>query len=289
MTILHANNCPGCDESTAFICDVCGRECAACLGSDDDKPNTCDGCYELPNDVANRLKEISNHAKTAFTPRSELVCGKLTGFLIAFEGIDGSGKSTQVEPVAARVRELGYDVVTTREPTDGQCGRQIREANGLSSERERELFELDRREHVREVIAPALSAGKVVITDRYYYSTAAYQGARGQDWAQIIRENERFAPKPDLLFVFDLPVNVALDRVASRGKQDRFENAEYLAEVSYIYRQISRHYDHSRLLPAEMSPQWLTKIIVALAYGRLLPSTAEQRLRDAERLARNAR
>ena len=213
----------------------------------------------------------------------------MTGFLIAFEGIDGSGKSTQVEPVAAQLRELGYDVVTTREPTDGQYGKQIRESKGLSTKRERELFELDRREHVREVLAPALAAGKVVITDRYYYSTAAYQGARGEDWEQIITDNEMFAPRPYLLFVFDLPVSVALSRVASRGKPDRFEDGEYLADVSYIYRQINNYYDHSRLLPAETSTQWLTATIVAFVCGRLLPSTAEQRLEDAERMVEDDR
>ena len=62
MTIVHASTCPGCDESTSFVCDVCGLECAACLGSDDDKPSTCDLCYELPSDVVNRLKAIKHNA-----------------------------------------------------------------------------------------------------------------------------------------------------------------------------------------------------------------------------------
>lgn len=107
------------------------------------------------------------------------------GLLIAFEGIDGTGKTTQIELLAEILRQRGLSVVATREPTDGQYGRKIRELyknrKSVTPEEELALFLDDRREHVAQVIAPALASGKVVLTDRYYYSTAAYQGAAGHD------------------------------------------------------------------------------------------------------------
>src|SRR5690348_11605062 len=101
------------------------------------------------------------------------------GFFIVLEGIDGSGKSTQVKAIAAALRERGYEVVTTKEPTDNKWGKILRNSAStgrLSAEEELETFIKDRKEHVEILIRPSLDAGKVVITDRYYFSTAAYQG-----------------------------------------------------------------------------------------------------------------
>jgi hypothetical protein len=120
------------------------------------------------------------------------------GRLIAFEGLDGCGKGTQI----ARLREHLGDVeaVFTREPTDGPHGRQIRAAarkgDPVAPEQELAWFTQDRREHVDSVIEPALAAGKLVITDRYYLSTVAYQGARGLDWQEILRDSEAAYPMP---------------------------------------------------------------------------------------------
>jgi dTMP kinase len=95
----------------------------------------------------------------------------------------------------------------------------------------------DRREHVEKVINPALAAGKVVISDRYYYSSAAYQGALGLDPAQILTMNEAFAPRPDLVFILTLPVGQALPRLAAKGAGTRqvTENPAYLKGVAAIY------------------------------------------------------
>ena len=118
---------------------------------------------------------------------------KRKGWLIAFEGIDGTGKTTQIELLAEVLRQRGLRVVATREPTDGQYGRKIRQLyknrKSVTPEEELNLFLHDRREHVVQVIAPALASGKVVLTDRYYYSTAAYQGAAGHDPQKIIAAN----------------------------------------------------------------------------------------------------
>ena len=130
------------------------------------------------------------------------------GRLVAFEGLDGSGKSTQLERQAARLRAAGHDVVATREPTPGPNGRRIREL-AAAGERapapdELALFVADRREHVAEVIAPALARGALVLTDRYFLSTVAYQGARGLDPERLLRESEAEFPLPDLALLFDL-------------------------------------------------------------------------------------
>ena len=156
---------------------------------------------------------------------------------IAFEGIDGAGKSTQIQRLAAHLRDRGHQVVTTREPTGGPWGQKIRAAaqrQRMSPEDELAAFIADRREHVSQVIGPALAAGQTVLCDRYYFSTVAYQGARGLDPAAILAAHD-FAPEPDLLLVFDLPPEVGLERVRSRGAADLFEEAGELARVREIF------------------------------------------------------
>lgn len=161
--------------------------------------------------------------------------------LIAFEGIDGTGKTTQLAMLAGALRRLGLEVVATREPTGGQYGRRIRELylnrGSVSPEEELALFLADRREHVAQVIAPALAAGRVVLTDRYYYSTAAYQGAAGHDPQKIIAANEMFAPVPDLVIMLEAPVELGVHRVRDlRGETlNDFEQEENLARVAEIF------------------------------------------------------
>jgi dTMP kinase len=105
------------------------------------------------------------------------------GFLLVIEGVDGAGKSTVVQKLLEHCRERAIPCVASKEPTDGAWGRRLRESaqsGRLSLEEELELFLKDRAEHVEQLIRPALEAGKVVILDRYYLSTAAYQGASMQ-------------------------------------------------------------------------------------------------------------
>ncbi len=142
------------------------------------------------------------------------------GYLIVIEGIDGTGKSTQARLLGDWLAGQGHEVILSYEPTDGPWGRKLRQSmtsGRLSPEEELECFLQDRRQHVEEKILPALAAGKVVILDRYYFSTMAYQGARGFNPGEIRRLNEVFAPLPDLLLILDLEVDVAHDRIGSRG------------------------------------------------------------------------
>lgn len=164
------------------------------------------------------------------------------GLLIVIEGIDGTGKSTQARRLGDWFTAQGREVVLSREPTAGPWGAKVREtaASGrLSPELELEYFLNDRRQHVEELISPALDAGKVVILDRYYFSTMAYQGSRGFDPAEIRRQNEIFAPVPDLLFLMDLDVNTALERIGSRGDiANEFEKRESLERCREIFQSL---------------------------------------------------
>lgn len=172
------------------------------------------------------------------------------GLLVVLEGIDGAGKSTQIRWLAERLAAAGVAHVISREPTDGPHGRRLRESatrGRLAPEEELALFLADRQEHVDDLILPALVAGKVVVLDRYYFSTAAYQGARGFDWQEILRCNEAFAPEPDLLFWFDLPPAVSQERIGNRGDAvNAFEKLDALKSVATLYAKIvqDRPYVH---------------------------------------------
>lgn len=163
---------------------------------------------------------------------------------MVLEGIDGSGKSTQSRWLTERLAGAGVPLVVSREPTDGPHGRRLRESatrGRLNPSEELATFLEDRREHVAGLILPSLVAGKVVVLDRYYFSTAAYQGARGFDWREILRTNEEFAPEPDLLFWFDLPPEMSQERIGVRGEAvNDFERLDSLRAVAGIYAEIAR-------------------------------------------------
>lgn len=160
------------------------------------------------------------------------------GTLIAFEGLDGSGKTTQAALLAAALTALGHDVVLTREPTDGTWGTLIRSAakNGrrLPPLDELDAFLKDRAEHVARVIQPALKRGAVVITDRYYHSTIAYQGGVFLP-VELRQTNERAFPRPDLVVYLRIAPSVAMARVGARGAATSFEAERTLRGASAIY------------------------------------------------------
>ncbi|MBR5886913.1 MAG: dTMP kinase [Akkermansia sp.] len=164
----------------------------------------------------------------------------LRGCLVVFEGIDGTGKSTQIKLLAEYLRERGKEVVTDFEPTRGEWGMKVRHA-ALSGERlgiEEEINCLlqDRREHVREFIEPALERGAWVLLDRYYLSMMAYQGASGVNVEDIREMNEEFATIPDVAFWLDIPVETAMERMNARGNgKDAFENEPFLQACAAIY------------------------------------------------------
>jgi dTMP kinase len=168
------------------------------------------------------------------------------GFLIAIEGIDGTGKTTQAHFLQDKLTARNLRVIRTKEPTTGKWGQVLRDSaltGRLSLDEEVETFIKDRREHVETKIMPALKDGMIVIVDRYYFSTAAYQGARGMDPQELIRRNEEFAPEPDLLVLLDLDVAQGLERVRTRGdRANHFEQTDTLRRAREIFLSIKKPY-----------------------------------------------
>ncbi|WP_054841257.1 dTMP kinase [Thermococcus peptonophilus] len=184
---------------------------------------------------------------------------------IVLEGIDGAGKSTQAKLLAEWFENRGYDVVLTKEPTDTPFGKLIRRlvltggkegiidgGAKISHEAEALLFAADRAEHVDKLIKPSLEAGKVVISDRYFYSSLAYQWARGGLDLEWLIDLNRFAVKPDIVFLLDLPVKESMNRIRSRKVKSEFD------KIFELQRRVRENY----LKLAEMFPEM--KIINAM-------------------------
>ncbi len=182
----------------------------------------------------------------------------MEGRLIVIEGIDGAGKSTLIDGLKTRLR--GRKVVFSREPSGGKYGRKLREllrkGKEVDVEEEYRLFLLDRKNHVRYFIRPWLKKGYAVVLDRYYLSTAAYQGARGKDPERIIEENRAFAPEPHLVIFMDLDPVLALRR-KGKGSQ-RFEEANFLRKVRQIYLSLLSRFPHV-ILDASRPPEALVE------------------------------
>lgn len=164
------------------------------------------------------------------------------GLLVVIEGIDGSGKTTLQNRLAEALRDEGQDVTVTKEPTNGPIGQKIRklaatDREAISPEEEFDLFHEDRRIHVNEVVLPALERGEVVIQDRSYFSTVAYQGERGLDRTELFEKSLKIAPEPDILLIVDLPAEEALIRIReSRGMEtDEFEKLESLQAIRRVF------------------------------------------------------
>lgn len=168
--------------------------------------------------------------------------------LIAIEGIDGSGKTTQVNLLGEAFKKVERMPVISKEPTDGVYGRQLRASaftGRLSPQDELDLFILDRKEHVEKLITPSLEASKIVILDRYYFSTIAYQSARGLPASEIRLINEAFAPRPDLLFILDVPIDESLRRIGVRdGQGNGFEDRENLEKCRDVFMTITGDFVH---------------------------------------------
>jgi len=162
----------------------------------------------------------------------------MIGVLVNLEGIDGCGKSTQSKLLLEKLEGEGEKVIILKEPTKRPHGQKLWDMlhgkRKATNEEILELFVLDRKQHVEEKIQPALDSGAVVLMDRYYYSSMAYQVAGGID-VEEIREKHEFAPKPDVVLIFDLPVSVALERVKGHSDADEFEKEEHLEKVREAY------------------------------------------------------
>ena len=178
----------------------------------------------------------------------------MTGIFITFEGIDGSGKSTQMRMLASVLRLRGLDVVSTREPGGTPFGKRLRAAlldmhEHVDPLAELLLFAADRAQHVRTLLRPALESGHIVLSDRYADATRAYQGAGRGFSKELIGEVIELATgglKPDLTLIFDLSVAEcgvrARRRVHDGHKGDRLdsEDAAFHTRVRNAYLEIAR-------------------------------------------------
>lgn len=171
------------------------------------------------------------------------------GKLITLEGIDGSGKSTQLRMLASELRLREIDILTTMEPGGTPLGRRLREAfleteEAVAPIAELLLFAADRAQHVNFLIKPAIEEGKIVISDRYADATFAYQGAgRGfpEDLVNQVIEIATDGLKPDLTIFFDLSIEKALERTKNAREETRTNN-RMDKETSDFYRRVREAY-----------------------------------------------
>ena len=154
----------------------------------------------------------------------------MKGKFITLEGIEGSGKSTSLKDIANTLDQKLINYVITKEPGSGPLGKDLRSLllsndNKISGEVELLLMMADRKNHLDSLVIPNLNNGNWVISDRYLDSTYAYQGGgRNMDFALIDELSKSLnLPVPDLTILFDLPVEVALERAKQRANLDRFE------------------------------------------------------------------
>jgi len=179
---------------------------------------------------------------------------KTSGKLISFEGSEGSGKSTQIARLAAHFQKTQREVVTTREPGGTEIGEQIRniivhnsKGDEMCAETELLLFTAARAQLVREVIAPAIMRGAIVLSDRFLDSSTVYQGIGRNLAADPVAQINRFAVgnvMPDLTVVIDVPTEVSLARLRQRASDlpDRMEreNLEFYTKVREGYLVLAR-------------------------------------------------
>ncbi len=158
------------------------------------------------------------------------------GLLIVFDGIDGCGKTTQIQMVGDKLKAMGYPIYRTSEPSGNEYGQLMRKrlkephSKILDPYIDALLFTLDRYDHCMREIIPELNQGHIVLTDRYYYSTIAYQTAQGVDKKWLINL-QQFLMTPNVYFLFDIDPKIALSRITNREIKERFEKEEFLTKV----------------------------------------------------------
>lgn len=159
------------------------------------------------------------------------------GAFICIEGLDASGKTTQARQLVRELRRKGFEAVYTTEPSQGEIGKFIRTYILQRKRRvpiavEALLFAVDRVDHLEHMVKPALQEGKIVVSDRYVYSSLAYQGAAGLD-LNWIEEINRSVITPDLAIYIDVPPEVVIKRI--RRKRSVMERREVQRKVREVY------------------------------------------------------
>lgn len=210
-----------------------------------------------------------------------------TGLFVSFEGGEGAGKSTQIRRLAARLRDLGYDVLVTREPGGSAGAEAVRHvllsgaAEMFGPRMEAILFAAARNDHVEEVIRPALHRGAVVLCDRFLDSSRVYQGVTGNLEADYIEALQRVAVNgvlPDCTLILDIPAQIGLARARKRASSvndapDRFEREETETHEKRreAYLDIAARYpERCRVVDATRSEDAIAEEIGVIIEERLL-------------------
>ena len=175
---------------------------------------------------------------------------KLKGLFICIEGIDGSGKTIQAHCLVKTLKKKCYDAIYTTEPSKGTYGKIIRKHLLQGDDRvpaivEAILFAVDRVDHVENIIKPLLRAGKIVVCDRYVYSSISYQGAYGLN-LEWIKEINKHAIKPDLAIYIDVPPEIVINRIKRR--KSVMERPHIQKGVQEVY---SRFVREEELIPID--------------------------------------
>ncbi len=210
------------------------------------------------------------------------------GKFISFEGSEGSGKSSQIARLAERLQKMGREVVATREPGGTEIGEQIRKiivnnskGNEICPETELLLFNAARAQVVREVIAPTLARGVIVLSDRFYDSSTVYQGIARNLASGSVSEINRFAVgnvMPDITIVIDVPIEVSFQRIRLRASNlpDRMEreNIEFYNKVREGYLLLVQQWpERVVIFNGMLDPEVIENKIWAEIQKRLLIST----------------
>ena len=207
---------------------------------------------------------------------------KKKGFFITFEGIDGSGKSTQIQKLAKFLEDNGFDIIMTREPGGSVGGEEIRnlllqgEVDRWSAETEILLFTAARRDHLERIILPALQDGKIVICDRFTDSTRMYQGMRGPKLRDLVDNltEEVINCDPDLTIIIDIDPEISLKRAKSRETaEERFEDfgVDLQKKMRKGFIDLSKEFNFRiKVVNGQQSVDDLAKEIFSLVKARLL-------------------
>ena len=198
------------------------------------------------------------------------------GVLIAIEGIDGAGKTTQTNFLKNTLIAEGYEVISFKEPTNGKWGMKIKDIalygrENVTPEEEINLFILDRKEDVANNINPALKDKKVVIMDRYYYSNMAYQGALGVDVDYIQKENENQFPIPNVVIILDVAPKIGISRIQNLRKEklNKFEEEKYLVKVRQIFHNMNQ--DNIKIIDGTRSMEEVKKQMLNIIHDIIFP------------------
>jgi len=197
------------------------------------------------------------------------------GKFIVIEGLDGSGQSTQAGLLKDFLIKKSYQVILTKEPTsDSEAGKRIRETLDKKFETEpsklQELFAQDRKKHLENVIIPALKEGKIVISDRYFFSSFAYGASSGVNLDWLIKINNEFL-LPDLTFILKVKPEVCLERIEKRNlKRTFFEEKEKLEKVWQNYQVLPARFENVYMIEGEKPKEVVFSQIKEIALSQII-------------------